>query len=78
MKLVLMQAHHIPLTINILKYTKLDKQIGRSVSMYAENFFPSLLTLRRMNTEQPFTPISDSEQTSRGRSREVPIKGGAG
>ena len=46
MKLVLMQAHHIPLTINILKYTELDKHIGRSVSMYAEIFFPSLLTLR--------------------------------
>ena len=52
MKLVLMQAHHIPLTINILKYTKLDEQIGRSVSMYAENFFPSLLTLRRMQVYQ--------------------------
>ena len=49
MKLVLMQAHHIPLTINILKYTKLDEHIGRSVSMYAEIFFPSLLTLRRMS-----------------------------
>ena len=34
MKLVLVQAHHIPLTIDILKYTNLDIQIGRSVYMY--------------------------------------------
>ena len=52
MKLVLMQAHHIPLTINILKYTKLDEHIGRSVSMYAEIFFPSLLTLRLIEEEK--------------------------
>ena len=50
MKLVLMQAHHIPLTLKILKYTKLDKHIGRSVSTYAEIFFPWLLTLRRKHT----------------------------
>ena len=34
LKLVLVQAHHIPLTIDILKYTNLDIQIGRSVYMY--------------------------------------------
>ena len=51
-EMVLMQAHHIPSTINTLKYTKLDEHIGRSISMYAEIFFPSLLTLRRTRLKQ--------------------------